>query len=261
MGRSEVHEGKHGVTAHALRAPARQPLPARIPTPPRGSPTSRQWMSAWLRTLLASVLLIIMTAPWAAAQTTSTMAQAGGMPSKSAAPARAQSPDADWTLVRLFDEIGTRKQARARFVERQFLALLDAPLDSSGELVFEAPGKLIKRTIKPRPELLAVDGDQVTVERPGLRRTMSLSELPGVAALIESLRATLGGDREALLRVFEARLQGSRTRWTLQLTPRQPQAAQLVRAVSLTGSGRDIEVVEVEQRDGDRSVMRILDSR
>lgn len=213
------------------------------------------------RALTTVTLLIAMTVPWAAAQTAATPAQSGSAPSKSAAPARMQSPAADWNLARLFEEIGARKQARARFAERQFLALLDAPIDSSGELVFEAPGKLVKRTLKPRPELLAVDGDQVTVERPGLRRTMSLGELPGVAALIESLRATLGGDREALLKVFEAQLQGSRTRWTLQLTPRQREASQLVRLVTLTGSGRDIEVVEVEQRDGDRSVMRILDSR
>ncbi|MGD9942719.1 MAG: LolA-related protein [Burkholderiaceae bacterium] len=206
-------------------------------------------------------LLVRLLTLFAATSGAIVMAPRGWAQTKGSTDGTAAASDADWTLVRLFDEMGGRKQARARFAERQFLALLDAPVDATGELVFEAPGKLIKRTIKPRPELLAVDGDQVTVERPGLRRTMSLNEMPGVAALIESLRATLGGDRETLLRVFEARLSGTRARWTLLLTPRQSQAAQLIKSVTLTGSGRDIELVEVEQRDGDRSVMRIIDSR
>jgi hypothetical protein len=36
-------------------------------------------------------------------------------------------------------------------------------LESSGELSFDAPDRLEKRTIKPRPDALLLDGDKLTV--------------------------------------------------------------------------------------------------
>jgi len=166
-----------------------------------------------------------------------------------------------WDLARLLDEMSRRKRTRARFVERQFIALLDEPVDASGELSFEAPGRLEKRTLKPRPELLAVDGDQVRIERPGLARTMSLRQLPEVAPLIESLRATLNGDRQALEKAFDVNLEGRRDAWRMTLRPRDEAGASLARRIVLSGAGHDVQQVEIEQADGDRSVMRILDSR
>lgn len=153
-----------------------------------------------------------------------------------------------------------RKEAHARFVERQFLSLLDGPVDASGELVFKAPDKLEKRTLKPRPELLAVDGDQLRIERGGLERTLSLSQLPEAAVLIESLRATLSGDPQALRKVFVVELGGTREHWRMVLTPSDRRAAAVVRSITLTGQGRDIATVEIQQTDGDHSVMRILDA-
>ncbi|MFT4100819.1 MAG: outer membrane lipoprotein carrier protein LolA [Burkholderiaceae bacterium] len=166
-----------------------------------------------------------------------------------------------WDLTRLLDEMSRRKRTRARFVERQFLALLDEPVDASGELSFDAPDKLVKRTISPRPELLSVDGDQVRVERPGLARTMSLQQLPEVAPLIESLRATLNGDRQALETVFDVGLEGRRDAWRMTLRPHARAGASLPRRIVLGGAGNEVRQVEIEQADGDRSVMRILDGR
>ena len=38
------------------------------------------------------------------------------------------------------------KSAKGKFVERKYLAMLNAPLDSSGTLVYTAPGRLEKFT-------------------------------------------------------------------------------------------------------------------
>ncbi len=43
------------------------------------------------------------------------------------------------------------------FVEQHFLALLKRPVESSGELIYDAPDRLEKRTIEPRPETLVLE--------------------------------------------------------------------------------------------------------
>jgi len=46
-----------------------------------------------------------------------------------------------------------------------------------------------------------------------------LRAYPEVAGMIESLRATLAGDRQALERVYRLSLAGTSDDWTLELTP------------------------------------------
>lgn len=162
------------------------------------------------------------------------------------------------TLDELAALLGKRGSAKGRFYERQFLRLLDAPIDSTGELRFIAPGRLEKRTLTPRPELLLLDGDTLTVERQGMRRSMSLEQLPEVAAIVTSLRSTLAGDGKALARAFDTKVTGDARRWALALTPRDPRAQKAVRSIRIEGEGGEVVVVEVEQADGDRSVMRVV---
>ncbi len=47
-----------------------------------------------------------------------------------------------WDLKRLMHELSQVKSARARFVESRQLAILSAPLESSGTLIYAAPGRL-----------------------------------------------------------------------------------------------------------------------
>lgn len=170
------------------------------------------------------------------------------------APARA----GDWGLAPLLQDIAAHSAAKVRFVERKFISVLDAPVDSSGELQFVAPARLEKRTLKPRAELLVLDGDQLTIERQGARRTLSLQQMPEAASIVESLRATLGGDRTTLERNFRVTLKGSREHWNLSLKPIGQRAAGLVSEVRITGQQGQVDLVEVDQADGDRSVMRVL---
>ncbi|MBC8118562.1 MAG: outer membrane lipoprotein carrier protein LolA, partial [Burkholderiaceae bacterium] len=79
-----------------------------------------------------------------------------------ALPWRAAS--ADDQLVRLFAELGARRERHARFVERKFSALAKAPLESSGTLTFRAPNTLERHTIEPQRESVRIVGDTVTYE-------------------------------------------------------------------------------------------------
>jgi len=161
----------------------------------------------------------------------------------------------------LFAALAKERPARAAFQERKFMKLLDRPLDSSGELVFTPPARLEKRTLRPRPESVVVDGDRVTIERNGKTRTVTLHEQPAVAALVDSIRSTLAGDLAALTRDYSVSLDGTNGRWRLVLRPLDASVASLVERVEIAGAQARVDTVEIFQGDGDRSVMSIAPPR
>src|SRR5258708_23290854 len=93
--------------------------------------------------------------------------------------------------------LAMRQHGRVEFIEQHFLAVLKRPIESSGELRYDAPDRLEKRTLKPRAETLVLTGGVLTVERAHGRRVMDLHAYPQVLPFVESLRATLAGQRRA----------------------------------------------------------------
>ena len=179
-------------------------------------------------------------------------------PAPPAAPAPgAAAAQSELTLESLLARIGGRKEQQARFVEKKYLALLDAPVESSGTLRYRAPDRLEKNTDRPVKESLMLDGDQLVIERNGRRRSLPAAQLPGVAALVGGLRDTLGGDAEALRRVFKVVLQGGASSWQIDLLPSDVTVAQLVTRVTLRGREDRLLEVETLQADRDRSVMTL----
>lgn len=164
---------------------------------------------------------------------------------------------ADWSVATLFQMIAKERPARATFQERKFMALLDRPLESSGELAFTPPDKMVKHTRKPREEIVTVDSERVTLERGGKRHTLGLRANPAVAVLVESIRATLAGDLDALNRSYSAGLEGTPERWRLTLRPLDPAGVELVERIDIDGERAVVRAVEIRQAGGDRSVMTI----
>ncbi|QEL65520.1 hypothetical protein OTERR_20440 [Oryzomicrobium terrae] len=164
---------------------------------------------------------------------------------------------ADFDLGQLMQTLAQNRGNRAVFVEKKYLAVLDKPVESSGELLYVAPGRLEKRTLKPRPESVVLDGGILTVERGKQRHQLVLQDYPEVSAFVESIRGTLAGDRKALERVYGLHLEGSLERWTLYLLPNDPKMAALVSRIRIAGTKGEVRSVEILQADGDRSVMAI----
>jgi len=173
-----------------------------------------------------------------------------------APPARAVESGA-LTLEALLKRIGGKARQETRFEEKKYLAVLDAPVQSAGVLRFQAPDRLEKNTERPIRESLMLDGALLVVERDGKRRSMPAAQFPGVAALVGGLRDTLGGDAEALRRVFKVVLQGDPQNWQMDLLPLDATSAQLVTRITLRGRGDQLLEVEMLQADGDRSVMTL----
>ena len=164
---------------------------------------------------------------------------------------------AGFNLASLFDSLAAQRPERAAFNEKKYLAILDRPVESSGELAFIPPDRLEKTTLKPRPEKVVIDRDSVALERAGKRQSLRLIENPAVAVLVESIRATIAGDLTALTRTYSAQLQGDAAAWRLVLRPLDPGLGTLVEHVEISGAQARVSMVEIFQADGDRSVMTI----
>ena len=161
------------------------------------------------------------------------------------------------TLAALFERLAKARPAKAAFVERKYLALLEKPVESRGELAFVPPDTLEKRTTAPKPELLRVEGERIVLERNGRTLRMGLNDQPGVAILVESIRATLAGNLAALTKAYSVGLKPEPRGWRLVLRPLDPAASTLVDRVEIAGAEARVNTVEIFQADGDRSVMAI----
>lgn len=170
-------------------------------------------------------------------------------------PAAAQ--EEPWDFARLMGELAQVQTSRARYSEVKRVAVLQKPLQLSGTLLYERPARLEKRQTLPSREVISVDGDWLTVEREGKTQRISLQNAPLVAALVESLRATLAGDGTELERLYSVRVEGTKQRWTLKLTPREVEVAGVVKSVLIAGSGSRIARLEILEPGGDGSVMTI----
>jgi outer membrane lipoprotein-sorting protein len=198
-------------------------------TAPRTPPTLRSSLYGKLAAMLAALALLASSVPAFAA----------------------------WDLQQLMDALAQNKSGRATFVETKHIAMLDRPVVSSGELLYTAPDRLEKRTLKPKPESMIVQGGELTIERGARTYRVQLAAQPQLAAFIDSIRGTLAGDRKALERNYRLGLEGTPQEWTLRLVPLDEKMQAVIRQIRISGAQDHVKSVEITQADGDSSVMLI----
>jgi outer membrane lipoprotein-sorting protein len=165
------------------------------------------------------------------------------------------------TVPPAFDELlkllAARRHGHVTFTEVQELAMLDRPLQSSGELLYDAPDRLEKRTLKPKAQILVLEHGVLTARRGHRTYVMELRDYPQVVPFVESIRATLAGDRAALERTFRVQFDGTLAHWTLLLLPVDATLAGAVKDIRIEGERDAIRAVEIRHSDGDRSLLTI----
>ncbi len=161
------------------------------------------------------------------------------------------------SLAQLMASLAKRPQGVATFTETKTISILEQPIVSSGELLFIAPDRLERRTLKPRAETVVLDGDTLTVERGSRKHVLPLKSYPEVAGMIESIRATLAGDRKALEKIYHLALKGDHERWTLELTPLDAKIGKVIARIRIEGTKDVVRSVNILQADGDSSQMTI----
>ena len=184
-----------------------------------------------MRNVLAIVLLLVAVPAWAA----------------------------EWNVDVLMGQLAQVKESSGRFIERKYLKVLKSPLEQSGTLTYLRPGHIEKRTLKPKPELMSVTGDELVLENPGRKekRVLKLQDYPPIWGFVESIRATLGGDLKALERFYRVELEGTEAAWQLYLAPRDRKMNEMISLIRIGGSRAHIDTIEVQEARGDRSVMKI----
>ena len=150
-----------------------------------------------------------------------------------------------------------RQHGHVTFTELYSAAALDRPLEASGELFYDAPDRLEKRTLQPQTQRLVIESGTLIIERRHKEYRVALADYPRVAPYIDSIRATLAGDRAELERVFRVEFSGSGEAWTLLLAPLDAKVAAEVATIRIQGEADAIRVVTMALTNGGRSVMTL----
>lgn len=168
------------------------------------------------------------------------------------------------SLDQLMASLRTVGHVNARYIEHRYLHALRSPLETRGTLRFDAPDRLEKATDPSADgsfDRIAIKGNLVTIDRgagaPPI--ILGLTEHPEIGVLVESIRATLSGEGEALRRIFDIALSGSLSEWQLILQPHDARQRDVLQWMRISGFGERITAIDTRDGDGDRTEMSIVE--
>lgn len=166
-------------------------------------------------------------------------------------------------LPQLMALMAETPEAKAAFIEKRFLNILQKPMVLSGTLYYVRPNRIEKHILQPYEEHLVVEGDKLVFENPGKKqkRNLSLTDYPLAQAFVESIRSTLSGDLKTLERFYQVKLEGDKKNWLLILKPVDTQMLQYVEIIKIVGISNEIASVEILEISGDKSIMTIRQDR
>lgn len=135
---------------------------------------------------------------------------------------------------------------------------LSSPVISRGTMR-STPTALEKRVESPRRETWRLLADRVEWVGPGATEAKQIlfTQAPALAALSEVMRRVVAGDLGALQRDFDIRLAGNERVWSAQLQPRSADVARYLDHVELQGTGGQLQVIIVVERQGERTTTRL----
>lgn len=172
--------------------------------------------------------------------------------SLAAAAALADAPSAP-QLADVLERMASSSGVEVSFHERKELALLAAPLESSGVIYFAAPDRFARFTRSPGEASLLVDGDEVRMREGADGEVMDLTGNPLARAFVENFVVLWSGDRERLEDRYQIGFRGEEERWQLRLVPRRRPLADAIAAITLSGDTQAMREMLVEELDGDRT--------
>jgi len=176
-----------------------------------------------------------------------------------AVPARGDDPPPDAeprrpTLESLMEGLATTSGVVARFHETKELRLLSAPLESRGMLYFVPPDRLARVTTAPDSSRLVIDGERFAYRDEAGGEAADLSSSPIAREFVRSFIVLFNGDIEALRAHYDPDFDVEGESWSLRLRPHSRPLAGFVKRITLSGTGRMLERIEMLETDGDRTV-------
>ncbi|SAL56909.1 signal peptide protein [Caballeronia udeis] len=144
------------------------------------------------------------------------------------------------------------KGVRAQFTQTQTLSAMKQPLVSTGSLVFFRERGVIWQIDTPYKATYVITDTGVSEVNANGQRTSSNSGngVRGVAQVSRMMRAMLGGDLSALYAQFDVHADGTPAQWRMQLTPNQPQLAQSIKGLEMSGADY-LQALRITLANGD----------
>jgi len=146
----------------------------------------------------------------------------------------------------------------AKYVETRESPWLSAPVTTRGTL-HATQHALEKHVEQPREETWRLLDDRVEWQGAGgARKQILFSQAPALQALADVTRRALAGDLAGLEQDFTIVVTGDERAWSARLRPRTALVARQLDAVELQGTGGQLRVLIVGERNGERTTTRIL---
>jgi outer membrane lipoprotein-sorting protein len=164
----------------------------------------------------------------------------------------ATSADNSGLVSQIAAHLAQAKGVRAQFTQTQTLSAMKQPLVSTGSLVFFRERGVIWQIDTPyKVTYIITDAGVSEVSANGQRtNTNSGNSVRGVAQVSRMMRAMLGGDLSALYSQFDVKADGTPAQWRMQLTPNQPQLAQSIKGLEMSG-GDYLQGLRITLANGD----------
>ncbi|MGF6938236.1 outer membrane lipoprotein-sorting protein [Paraburkholderia sp. UCT70] len=189
-------------------------------------------------------------------------ASADAATASNTAPAANAGNNANAALVsQIAAHLAQPKGVRAQFTQTQTLAAMKQPLVSYGTLLFFRERGVIWRIDTPyKATYVITDAGVAQVDASGRRvSTHSAQGTRGVAQVSKMMRAMLGGDLSALYSQFDVSAEGSAAQWRMRLTPNQPQLAQSIKGLDMSG-GDYLQNLRITLANGDVTKLEFANS-
>ncbi|WP_246326999.1 outer membrane lipoprotein carrier protein LolA [Burkholderia guangdongensis] len=148
---------------------------------------------------------------------------------------------------------------RAGFIQTQTLAAMRQPLVSKGSLVFDRAAGVIWQTDAPyKATYVITDAGVREVDANG-QLVRADAGGRGVAQVSRMMRGMLGGDLSSLYAQFDVEANGTPDRWRMLLRPNQPQIAQAIRELRMSG-GAYLETLVIAFANGNVTKLEFVNS-
>lgn len=148
----------------------------------------------------------------------------------------------------------------ARFSQVKALQALKRPLKSSGRLVFARDKGVLWLIERPYQASYALTRETVTeIAADGSRKVRQARDVPALAQVGRVFQAIFQGDLNALEEHFTVTVSGEAERWRVELAPK-PALRRFLKGINARG-GRFIELIEIDEAEGDHTRIEFRDSR
>jgi hypothetical protein len=167
------------------------------------------------------------------------------------------SAQAAWDIEGLCRLMAQQDRVEVLYLEEKHLTLLDEAVKSSGKLLYIAPNQLEKRVELPLSQIMRFNRQQLSMTEGDKSYLIDASTMPEVSRYLESILNLLSGKKDVLIADFELELTGTEESWHLVMLPKNEQLKAIMRRAEIQGSAHRVQIIRLDQADGDWSIMQL----